>query len=92
MMKVVKYVKRMSKKAVFMAFMLMAMTTQAFATEGPNTGNADLDVILGNMDSGLDTIKTGGLYIISGVILIAIVFFGARWLWNMWRAWMARAQ
>jgi type IV secretory pathway VirB2 component (pilin) len=90
MKKILAKVKGYSKKAVMMAVAVMALMSQAFAA--PNTGNADLDTILTTLDSGLTTIKTGGLYIVGGVVVIAVVFFGARWLFNMFRSWLARAQ
>lgn len=90
MTKLLKSVKRNSKKVIFMTFTSMAVAVPCMAGT-PATGNTDLDTIIGSMDTGLASIKVGGLYILAAVILIAITFFGARWLWNMWRSWMSRA-
>ncbi|SHJ54335.1 hypothetical protein [Paramaledivibacter caminithermalis] len=70
--------------------MALSSASMCFAT-GANTGNADLDTLIGNMESGLTSIKTGGLYIIGAVIVIAVVFLGGRWLWNLFRSWLSRA-
>ena len=56
------------------------------------TGNGDLDTVLGFLNDGTENLKKGGLYIIGVLIVIAVIFFGARWLFNMWRSWMSRAQ
>lgn len=69
---------------------MVAMAVPTFAAA--NTGNTDLDGLIDSMETGLDTIKTGGLYIVAAVIVIAVVFLGARWLWNMFRGWLAKAQ
>lgn len=80
-----------SKVTVSTVIAATAMSTVGFCAEGANTGNADLDVLVGNMESGLGSIKTGGLYIISAIIVIAVVFLGGRWLWNLFRSWLSRA-
>lgn len=91
MNKLTEFIKK--RKELFLGTSIaMASTISSFADGGPATGNSDLDVVIASMESGTDSIKKGGLYIIAFVILVAVVFFGARWLWNMWRGWMSKSQ
>lgn len=90
--RVKKFVKE-NKKVLGLGLTLGITTMGSIASAtGPNTGNTDLDTIISSMDSGIASMKAGGLYIIGAVIVVAVTFFGARWLWNMFRGWMARAQ
>ena len=89
MKKVIEFVKK--RKVIFLGTTMAATNLlHSFAT--PNTGNTDLDTIIGSMEVGTESMKAGGLYIVGIVIVVAVVFFGARWLWNMWRGWMSRSQ
>lgn len=72
------------------AFALMAMAKTSLAAS--NTGSADLDTLIGSMETGATSMKTGGMYIIGFVILIAVVLFGAKWLWGLFRGWMSAAK
>ena len=70
---------------------VLALTSSVSAFASPATGNTDLDTLITSMEEGTNTIKTGGMYIVALIIVIAVVFYGARWLWSMWRSWMSRA-
>lgn len=69
---------------------LFTMAKSSFAAS--NTGSADLDTLIGSMETGATSMKTGGMYIIGFVILIAVVLFGAKWLWGLFRGWMSAAK
>lgn len=72
--------------------MSMASASLCFADgSGANTGNSDLDSMIGTMHGGLTSIKTGGMYLVGAVITVAVVFLGGRWLWNLFRGWLAKA-
>lgn len=91
--KIKNFVKK-NKKLMVTASAIAVTTLPTFASATsttPNTGNTDLDTLINNMTSGLDSIKVGGLYIISAIIVIAVVFLGGRWLWNLFRSWLSRA-
>lgn len=70
------------------ALLLMAQVSHA----APATGSDDLDTLIGSMETGATSMKTGGMYIIGFVILIAVVLFGAKWLWGLFRGWMSQAK
>lgn len=77
----------------------IATATAAFALfaaqktyAAANTGSTDLDTLIDSMETGAQSMKTGGMYIIAFIILIAVVLFGARWLWGVFRSWMASAK
>lgn len=85
--------KRIAKKlgvSVFAVMAVLAANVAVFAAD--TTGDADLDILMDQMTGGISTVKTGGLIIVGGVITIGIVFLGVRWLWNMFRSWLAKAQ
>lgn len=87
------------KKAIFEDFKVktfassLAIGTSAMIL-GSNTAhaNADLEQLTGEMTGAVTTISSQGLIIVGAVIGIAITFFGGKWLWNMFRGWMSRAQ
>lgn len=88
--------KAVKKVATVTSAMTMALgaylysSTPTFAA--PNTGNADLDTLVGAMETGATSMKTAAMYIIGFVILIAVVLLGARWAWGVFRGWMAAAK
>ena len=56
-----------------------------------SVSNTDLNTVLTMLTDGAGDLKTAGLVIIGIVVAAGITFFGARWLWNMFRGWMSRA-
>lgn len=53
------------------------------------TGNEDLDKVVDDLDKGTMDLKTAGLIVIFTVITMIVIFFGAYWLFNMWKRWMS---
>lgn len=84
------FLQRQKKNLVLGSMLASASINTCFADS--ITGNGDLDTVLGFLNDGTENLKKGGLYIIGVLIVIAVIFFGARWLFNMWRSWMSRAQ
>jgi TrbC/VIRB2 pilin len=84
---------KLSKKAVAAAtsaMAVMAMASSAFAA--PSTGNTDLDNVITQLETGATSLKTGAIYVIGFIILIAIAIYGIRWIWGIFRGWMAAAR
>ncbi|USG68558.1 hypothetical protein NDK47_27550 (plasmid) [Brevibacillus ruminantium] len=82
-----------AKKIAAGALALAAFVTAATPSfAAVNTGNADLDNVIGTLDEGATSMKVGALYVIGAVILIAIGIFGIRWIWGIFRGWMSMAK
>lgn len=87
------------KKAIFEDFKLktyasaLAIGTSAIILGSSSSyANEDLQQLTGEMTGAVTTISGQGLIIVGAVIGIAITFYGGKWLWNMFRGWMSRAQ
>jgi hypothetical protein len=93
-MNVLNKIKGISKKVAMSTLVTVTAVSTACvpAFAAGASGNADLDTLIQSMTDGLDTVKKGGLYIVGAIIVVAVVFLGARWLWNMFRSWLSRAQ
>lgn len=75
-------------------FKVVAVTTTALASVPTfaSSGNSDLGTISDAMTDFLTSLKTYGVAIVVAVIAFALIFVGARWLWGMFRQWLAGAK
>lgn len=91
--KVIQFGKKSAGKVTAATLALGSFLSVAAPTfAAPATGNADLDAVLTQLNDGATSMKTGALWIIGAVILIAIGIFGIRWIWGIFRGWMSMAK
>lgn len=89
MKKIKALTQKLNTKMVVGSATALSIASPCFAADVDGT---DLGTIADAMTGFLTSLKTYGVAIVIAVIAFALIFVGARWLWGMFRQWLASAK